>query len=164
VIFQIQGCQDDKASSIDKVRLVLLRCALQVVVVVDEVQTWRKRQHPRADKAPGPRHRYTPAMSGRKLGGGRILGSGKSLATSAPPAQQRTSRLASPADSLVSEDSRDSTISPLDTSPLPDINQNLSSVVSLQNGGPSAVAAASTKLLCPICNEEMVGFTRCYSK
>jgi hypothetical protein len=53
-------------------------------------------------------------------------------------------------------------MSPLATSPLPDINQDLSSVVSLQNGGSSAVATAGTKLLCPICNEEMVGFTKRY--
>jgi len=101
-------------------------------------------------------------MSGRKLGGGRILGSGKSLAPPAPLAHLRTSSLVSPAESLVSGDSRDSTMSPLATSPLPDINQDLSSVVSLQNGGSSAVATAGTKLLCPICNEEMVGFTKRY--
>jgi rabenosyn-5 len=98
-------------------------------------------------------------MSGRKLGGGRVLGSGKGLAPPTPPAHQRTSSLVSPAESLVSGDSRDSTVSPLATSPLPEASQDLSSVVSLQNGGPSAVATASTKLLCPICNEEMVGLT-----
>lgn len=92
-------------------------------------------------------------MSGRKLGGGRILGSGKSLAPPAPPAH-RISDFTSPAESIVS--SAGSSASPLATSPLPEINQDLSSVVSLQNGGPSSVAAASSKLLCPICNEEMV--------
>jgi hypothetical protein len=96
-------------------------------------------------------------MSGRKLGGGRILGSGKSLAPPVPPAHQRkTSDLISPAASVVS--SSQSSASPLATSPLPDNSQDLSSVVSLQNGGTSAVTAASAKLLCPICNEEMVGF------
>ncbi len=93
-------------------------------------------------------------MSGRKLGGGRILGSGKSLAPPIPPAHQRkTLDLISPAASVVS--SSQSSASPLATSPLPDNSQDLSSVVSLQNGGSSAVTA---KLLCPICNEEMVGF------
>jgi rabenosyn-5 len=99
-------------------------------------------------------------MSGRKLGGGRILGSGKSLAPPAPLARQRTSDIISPAESTVSLSSRDSTASPLATSPLPDNNQDLSSVVSLQNGGLPTVTAASTKLLCPICNEEMVGFSQ----
>ena len=93
-------------------------------------------------------------MSGRKLGGGRILGSGKSLAPPAPPAHQRTSDLiSSPAASTVS--SGGSSASPLTTSPLPESSQDLSSIVSLQNGGPS-VSAGSSRLLCPICNEEMV--------
>ncbi len=99
-------------------------------------------------------------MSGRKLGGGRILGSGKSLLPPAPPAHQRTSDVISPAESVVSGDSRASTASPLATSPLPDNSQDLRSVVSLQNGGPSAVTAASTRLFCPICNEEMVSLFR----
>lgn len=98
----------------------------------------------------------TPAMSGRKLGGGRILGSGRSLAPPAPPAHQRTSSLISPSESTLSLDSQASA-SPLATSPTPDNSQDLSSRVSLENGGASAVAAASSKLLCPICNEEMVG-------
>lgn len=98
-------------------------------------------------------------MSGRKLGGGRILGSGKSLAPPAPPAHSRAVDLSSPAASTVSLSSKDSTASPLATSPLPDNSRDLSSVVSLQNGGPS-ISAASTKLLCPICSEEMVGFSK----
>lgn len=99
-------------------------------------------------------------MSGRKLGGGRILGSGKSLAPPAPPAHQRTSSLISPSESTVSLSSRDSNISPLATSPLPENSQDLSSRVSLENGGPSAATAGGTKLVCPICNEEMVGSSR----
>lgn len=100
-------------------------------------------------------------MSGRKLGGGRILGSGKSLAPPAPPAQQRrASDVISPPGSTVSYSSRESTISPLATSPLPDIGQDLVSRASLENGGPSTVTAASSKLVCPICNEEMVSFSR----
>ncbi len=95
-------------------------------------------------------------MSGRKLGGGRILGSGKSLAPPAPPAHQRTSDLiSSPAGSTVS--SGGSTASPLATSPLPENGQDIGSVVSLQNGSSSGTGASS-RLLCPICNEEMVGF------
>jgi hypothetical protein len=62
---------------------------------------------------------YTCGMSGRKLGGGRILGSGKSLAPPAPPAHQRkASDLISPAESVIS--SSLSSVSPLATSPLPD--------------------------------------------
>jgi len=92
-------------------------------------------------------------MSGRKLGGGRILGSGRGLAPPAPPAhQRRTSDLISPSESTLSLSSRDS--SGLATSPLPDASQDLRAAVSLKNGGP--VTAASSKLVCPICNEEMV--------
>ena len=94
-------------------------------------------------------------MSGRKLGGGRVLGSGKGLGPPAPPAHHRTNDLISPSESTLSLSSRDSTTSPLATSPLPETLQDLSSKVSLENGGPS-VTAASSKLVCPICNEEMV--------
>ncbi|KAI6713483.1 hypothetical protein JHW43_003961 [Diplocarpon mali] len=90
-------------------------------------------------------------MSGRKLGGGRILGNGKSLAPPPPLAHQRTSSLiSSTAASSVS--SGGSSASPLATSPLQD-EQDLSSVVSLQNGSGRE---ASSRLLCPICNEEMM--------
>lgn len=97
-------------------------------------------------------------MSGRKLGGGRILGSGKGLAPPGPSAHQRIGSLVSPSESTVSLSSREGTLSPLATSPLllPDAGQDLSSRVSLDNGGSSAVTAASSKLVCPICNEEMV--------
>lgn len=92
-------------------------------------------------------------MSGRKIGGGRILGSGKSLL---PPPPARSSSLVSPSESTVSlPSSRDSTTSPLGTSPLPETREDLISAVSLDNGG--GVAAASSKLVCPICAEEMVG-------
>lgn len=90
-------------------------------------------------------------MSGRKLGGGRILGNGKSLAPPAPPAHQRSSSdLISPSESTLS-------LSSSGTSPLPEqIGQDLGSRVSLENGG--GVTAASSKLVCPICSEEMVSF------
>ncbi|KAG9237798.1 hypothetical protein BJ875DRAFT_452823 [Amylocarpus encephaloides] len=96
-------------------------------------------------------------MSGRKLGGGRILGSGKSLAPPAPPAHQRTAPdVISPSASSLSLSSRASTLSPLATSPLPEAGQDLISRASLENGGPSTGAAASSKLTCPICQEEMM--------
>ncbi|RDW69296.1 hypothetical protein BP6252_08316 [Coleophoma cylindrospora] len=94
-------------------------------------------------------------MSARRLGGGRILGSGKSLAPPAPPAHQRSSSLVSPSESTLSLESHTS-VSPLATSPLPDNIQDLASRVSLENGAVGAVAAASSKLVCPICNEEMM--------
>ncbi|KAH8596153.1 hypothetical protein B0O99DRAFT_621154 [Bisporella sp. PMI_857] len=90
-------------------------------------------------------------MSGRKLGGGRILGSGKGLGPPAPA--HRPGEFLSPSESTLSSSSLDS--STLATSPMPDAVQDLSSMVSLDNGGP-VVTAASSKLVCPICNEEMM--------
>jgi rabenosyn-5 len=100
-------------------------------------------------------------MSGRKLGGGRILGSGKGLAPPAPPAHQRMSSLGSPSESTVSLSSRESAASPLATSPFADGMQDLSSRVSMESRGARTVTAASSKLICPICNEEMVGCFHC---
>ncbi|OHW95885.1 FYVE zinc finger protein [Colletotrichum incanum] len=94
-------------------------------------------------------------MSGRKLGGGRILGSGKGLAPPAPPAVQghrRTPSPFAPSESTLSLNS--SSASPPVSSPLPDFAQDLTSNISV--GGPSRTAAASSKLVCPICEEEMV--------
>ena len=95
-------------------------------------------------------------MSSRKLGGGRILGSGKSLAPPTPPAQQRSSSFITPSESTLSLSSTHS-VSPLATSPLPNDSQDLRSRVSLDNGRSSNVTAVASKLLCPICSEEMVG-------
>lgn len=99
----------------------------------------------------------TPAMAARKLGGGRILGSGKSLAPPNTSSHNRSSSLLSIGESVVSVDSTVST--PLGTSPLKDGGNDLGSRVSLdgRNDG-SATNTASTKLICPICNEEMVRF------
>ena len=94
-------------------------------------------------------------MSNRKLGGGRVLGNGKGLGPPTFSAHQRTNDLISPSESTLSLSSRESTASPLATSPLPDTIQDLSSRVLLENKGPS-VTAASSKLVCPICDEEMV--------
>ncbi|KAK3986822.1 FYVE zinc finger-domain-containing protein [Cladorrhinum sp. PSN332] len=100
--------------------------------------------------------------SGRKLGGGRILGSGKGLAppssSSADPRTRRTTSPFPPSDSsigsLPSRFSSPNSASPPSSSPFPDFGQDLASNVSL--GGPSNGAAASGKLACPICEEEMV--------
>lgn len=111
--------------------------------------------------------------SGRSLGGGRILGSGRSLspavASPPPPPQQqqqaphtpqhkRNTSLLSPAPSESSrseQGSGESTATTIDA-------QDLGSRVSLGRDGnvtnaQAAVAAAATsRLVCPICNDEMV--------
>ncbi|KAJ0383120.1 hypothetical protein COL922a_011144 [Colletotrichum nupharicola] len=96
-------------------------------------------------------------MSGRKLGGGRILGSGKGLAPPTPPAvhgrgHQRTPSPFAPSESTLSLNS--SSASPPVSSPLPDYSQDLTSNISV--GGPSRSSATSSKLVCPICDEEML--------
>ncbi|KAK4129956.1 hypothetical protein BT67DRAFT_250232 [Trichocladium antarcticum] len=101
-------------------------------------------------------------MSGRKLGGGRVLGSGKGLAP--PPSVHvhghapRASSPFAPSDaSTVSFQSRNSTpvsVSPSSSSPLPDFSQDLTSNVTV--AGPSNGASSGNKLACPICEEEMV--------
>ncbi|XDG09772.1 hypothetical protein ABKA04_009387 [Annulohypoxylon sp. FPYF3050] len=97
-------------------------------------------------------------MSGRKLGGGRILGNGKGLAPPAPPAIRREratspSAQSAPSDSTLSIGSPAASLSP-GTSPLPDFAQDLASNISL--GGPSNGSQSGSKLVCPICEEEML--------
>lgn len=90
-------------------------------------------------------------MSARKLGGGRVLGSGKNLAPSATyPA--RNSSLLSPSGSTLSVSSSASTSQPSTDA------QDISSRISLDQSETenAATAAASSRLACPICNEEMV--------
>ncbi|KAK3949872.1 FYVE zinc finger-domain-containing protein [Pseudoneurospora amorphoporcata] len=122
-------------------------------------------------------------MSGRKLGGGRILGNGKGLApptaaaaaaASSPSASPTIAAAAihnravspfAPSDSstvsFVSPNSTRDSISPSSSVPHPDIPQDLVSNVSLagpsNGGGQSAgVGANNGRLVCPICDEEMV--------
>lgn len=122
-------------------------------------------------------------MAARKLGGGRILGSGKGLAPSGvPPHLQggvngnggngkrpdgyhsRSTSLLSVAESAQSAQSWQSTTdgagsgtsTPFGTSPLPS-QERLGERVEMGKGG--GVSAVNTRLLCPICNEEMVSFT-----
>lgn len=97
-------------------------------------------------------------MSGRKLGGGRILGTGKGLA---PPPPAQSPRAASPfapsESSTVSFQSRISTPSPLSPpslGPLPDFGQDLASNINIS--GTSDGASSDNRLLCPICEEEML--------
>ncbi|KAI0150724.1 FYVE zinc finger protein [Xylariaceae sp. FL1272] len=95
-------------------------------------------------------------MSGRKLGGGRVLGSGKGLAPPASPAikRQRDPSPSAPSDSTFSAGSPSNSLSPSLSSPLPDFAQDLTSNINL--GRRSDVGASSSKLVCPICDEEML--------
>ena len=81
-----------------------------------------------------------------------MLGSGGSLSPAHPP---RNSSLLSPTPSSLSVSSS--------SQPSTDA-QDLSSRVSLEqsdgDNNAAAALAASTRLACPICNEEMVAFTR----
>ena len=78
-----------------------------------------------------------------------MLGSGRSLSPALPP---RNSSLLSPSASTVSVDSTAT------SQPSTDV-QDLSSRVSLDHsddGAAAAAATASSRLVCPICNEDMV--------
>ena len=91
-------------------------------------------------------------MSSRKLGGGRVLGSGRSLSPATTAYPQRSSSLLSPSGSSASVNSSVSTsLNSVEA-------QDLQSRVSLDHndGASAAAASASARLVCPICNEEMV--------
>ncbi|ATY66422.1 vacuolar segregation (Pep7) [Cordyceps militaris] len=92
-------------------------------------------------------------MSGRKLGGGRILGSGKGLAP--PPAAPRSrapSPLA-PSESTISISS--SPLSPSMSGSLTGIGRDIGSSISV-GAQPKAGLSSDGALVCPICSEEMV--------
>ncbi|KAI1463779.1 uncharacterized protein F4812DRAFT_230897 [Daldinia caldariorum] len=95
-------------------------------------------------------------MSGRRLGGGRILGSGKGLAPPAPPAiqRERAASPSAPSDSTLSFGSPATSISPGTPSPLASFAQDVTSNISL--GGPSTGGQSGSRLVCPICEEEML--------
>ncbi|RJE21451.1 Vacuolar segregation protein [Aspergillus sclerotialis] len=89
-------------------------------------------------------------MPPRTLGGGRVLGSAKSLPPSVSSPQ---SHILSPSASSVSLSSQAS------ASQLSSETQDLTSRISLENGDTSisaAPAAAGAQLACPICSEEML--------
>lgn len=95
--------------------------------------------------------RYLENMSARKLGGGRVLGSGKNLAP-VPAYPARNSSLLSPSGSTLSVSSSASTSQP--STDVLDISSRIS--LDHSENENAAVAAASSRLACPICNEEMV--------
>ncbi|KAK5135660.1 hypothetical protein LTR08_004961 [Meristemomyces frigidus] len=90
----------------------------------------------------------------RALGGGRVLGSGKHLAPPAPTRKQQSipnPGLLSPSESSVSLSSYTS------STPISTENGDLASRVALdEHGSAQAAAAASSRMVCPICNEEMM--------
>ncbi|RGP80144.1 hypothetical protein FLONG3_1678 [Fusarium longipes] len=95
-------------------------------------------------------------MSGRKLGGGRVLGSGRGLAPPTPPITNAP-RVASPlAASESSVSIASSSISPPISAISPDLSgQDIGNSISVGaqgKGGPVDGGA----LVCPICNEEMM--------
>lgn len=91
-------------------------------------------------------------MSGRKLGGGRILGSGKGLAPPTPPNAPRIHSPLTPSESVTSIGS--SSASPPVNGDLAVLGKDIGASISVgaqKNGGSSG-----SGLVCPICTEEMV--------
>lgn len=90
----------------------------------------------------------------RSLGGGRVLGSGKNLAPlSHAKAPLRPSGLLSPSESSVSLSSQTS------SARISTENEDITARVALnEHGSAQAAAAASSRMVCPICSEEMVGY------
>ncbi|KAG7429349.1 Vacuolar segregation protein PEP7 [Fusarium oxysporum f. sp. raphani] len=93
-------------------------------------------------------------MSGRKLGGGRVLGSGRGLAPPTPPITNAP-RVASPlAASESSISIASSSISPPVSGISPDLpSQDIGNSISV---GAQGKGPADGALVCPICNEEMM--------
>lgn len=88
----------------------------------------------------------------RSLGGGRVLGSGKNLAPPVPVKPQlRPSGALSPSSSSISLNSQTS------STPISTENEDITARVALdEHGTAQAAAAASSRMVCPICNDEMV--------
>ncbi|KJZ79498.1 hypothetical protein HIM_00967 [Hirsutella minnesotensis 3608] len=92
-------------------------------------------------------------MSVRRLGGGRVLGSGKGLAPPTPPTLPRSSSPFAPSESTVSLGTP--SISPPASGSLPDLGPDIGSSISV--GSQAKRRGSKAKgLVCPICNEEMV--------
>ncbi|OQO02195.1 hypothetical protein B0A48_11748 [Cryoendolithus antarcticus] len=86
----------------------------------------------------------------RSLGGGRVLSSGKGLAPPPPePFHPPVTGLLSPSESSVSLNSQAS------STPASTDHEDLASRVALGGHG-TTVAAATSRMVCPICNEEMM--------
>ncbi|KJK84507.1 hypothetical protein H634G_00028 [Metarhizium anisopliae BRIP 53293] len=92
-------------------------------------------------------------MSGRKLGGGRILGSGKGLAPPTSPSVPRSASPLPPSESTASMGSI--SMSPPASASLPELGQDIGASISVGSQRKNN-ATDATGLVCPICNEEMV--------
>ena len=88
----------------------------------------------------------------RSLGGGRVLGSGKNLAPPVPNKPLlRPSGALSPSNSSIYLSSQTS------STPISTENEDITARVALdEHGTAQAAAAASSRMVCPICNDEMV--------
>ncbi|CCU74621.1 vacuolar segregation protein [Blumeria hordei DH14] len=92
-------------------------------------------------------------MSGRKLGGGKMLGNRKSLAPAlVPDTHQKT--LSPISSSTILSSQPDSILTDQNGLQDPDCLQDLSLAVSMAN--ESCSVSRVTQLYCPICNEEMM--------
>ncbi|KAF2713077.1 hypothetical protein K504DRAFT_461647 [Pleomassaria siparia CBS 279.74] len=95
--------------------------------------------------------------SGRSLGGGRVLGNGRHLSPAISPHphphHHRNISLLSPSESSLSLSSQTSN-SPASTA---ETRDDIGSKVLLGSTENATTASASSRLVCPICNEEMVG-------
>ena len=101
------------------------------------------------------------AMSRRTIGGGRVLGSGRNTSPAvAPPAAPLKTASPLPASVLSPSASTLSLSSTAGSSTPPTLeSQDIASRVSLDNGAldrSMGAAAAGDRMVCPICNEEMV--------
>ncbi|EUC40435.1 hypothetical protein COCMIDRAFT_9698 [Bipolaris oryzae ATCC 44560] len=91
--------------------------------------------------------------SRRSLGGGRVLGSGRNLSPAAATTITATPNLLlSPSESSVSLSSQTSNSPATTAEPRDDIGSRVLAAAST----PSPQASASTRLICPICSDEMV--------
>jgi hypothetical protein len=98
--------------------------------------------------------------SRRSLGGGRVLGSGRNLSPALSPQPQaqhrRNASFLSPSESSVSLSSQTSNSPASTAEPKEDISSKV-----LLGQNDKAAASASSRLVCPICNEEMVRHNAC---
>nr|POE85397.1 vacuolar segregation protein pep7 [Quercus suber] len=95
----------------------------------------------------------------RSLGGGRVLGSGKNLAPpdSGPPPSSATKQPIRPTGLLSPSESSVSLNSYASSTPITSETEDLTSRVALAgHGSAQAAAAASSRMVCPICTEEMM--------
>ncbi|TQS32357.1 hypothetical protein Golomagni_07327, partial [Golovinomyces magnicellulatus] len=91
--------------------------------------------------------------SGRKLGGGRILGSGRGLAPPTPQTAPRATSPLPPSESTASLGS--SSMSPPASGSLPDLSPDIGSSISI-GAQPKPGMGDVSELMCPICNEAML--------